>query len=235
MQRPNTDWDKGDKRYSPHLKALERYETHILAKAAALPDGYEFEVPCNLVCEDGTEVRGFADAVHRESGTVLELKFARRLQRSHAIQAVGYAVMLDPPMQGLPWKVRVVGLRTGCTMCVDSPALLDPEPTRAFLKDRIEPSQAKSSSFGRAGSKKHCKNDVSSDQHAQDTTATPQQRKCSICQKTGHNKSNFRWSSEPTRRAPYFPGWAARLWAHGHECLADLYQSAKGRESLAGR
>lgn len=126
------------KDYSRHLKGLERYEAGILAEAAALPDGYEFQVECKLVCEDGTEVRGFVDAVHRDSGTLLELKFTREYDLSHAIQAVGYAVMLDPPKLGLPWKVDVVGLRTGRTTRVDSAALRDPEPTRTFLKKLVE-------------------------------------------------------------------------------------------------
>lgn len=103
--------------YTAHLKAIEPFEEYIDKMARSMGDGYEFDIPCFLQLKH-TTVRGFADCVHTSLGRVIELKFTNSFTLTDGLQAVGYALMLNPDAH-----VHVYNLRTQKQYHITSAAL----------------------------------------------------------------------------------------------------------------
>lgn len=115
--------------YSAHIRALGPYVYYITITAAALEDGWIFDVLCELEFNNGrNKIRGFADAVHADSGRVIEIKFTNSFNLTHGLQAAGYTVMLNPQ-----WKTIVYNLRT--QKIIDVSSSLTPKMMQDFAEN----------------------------------------------------------------------------------------------------
>lgn len=117
------------RQYGKHLRELEDHERYITQTAAALEDDWRFCIDCDF---GQVPVTGIADAVHKSRREIIELKFCSVFQKSHAVQAVGYALML-----GGDWSVKVLNLKTRVETTVDAEAIADPSRAVAIVTDVV--------------------------------------------------------------------------------------------------
>lgn len=116
------------RKYGKHLRDLADHERHIAKTAAALEDGWTFCVGCGL---GHVPVIGEADAVHEQRREIIELKFCSAFQTSHAVQAVGYGLML-----GGKWDISVLNLKTRVRTSIESESL-DASRALAIVTDVV--------------------------------------------------------------------------------------------------
>lgn len=105
------------------------HERHIARTAASLADGWRFSIDCDL---GDVPVFGVADAVHERERRIIEVKFCSTFQTSHAVQAVGYALML-----GGGWSVQVLNLKTRVATTVEAGAIAAPAGALAIVTDVV--------------------------------------------------------------------------------------------------
>lgn len=94
--------------YQQHINALQPYEEYISELARNLEDGYDFNVPCEMTLKNTqTLLRGQVDCIDSSNSDIIELKFASSFSLTDGLQAIGYALMINPNS-----RVRVFNLRT---------------------------------------------------------------------------------------------------------------------------
>lgn len=87
-------WENRDEIVENATSELRMHASYIRDAAATLHGEWTFQVNCSWT---GLPVAGVLDAVDKSAKQIIEFKFTpARLQTSHAIQVLGYAVMLEP-------------------------------------------------------------------------------------------------------------------------------------------
>lgn len=95
--------------YTKHIDALQKYESYIKQTSQSLPDGYIFDVECEMEIGNGKKIRGLADAVNIATKNLLELKFTTSFTMTQGLQALGYELMYN---SNHDLSVKVMNLRT---------------------------------------------------------------------------------------------------------------------------